>query len=68
MESEGSRNEEDVSMKLLPNEGEVPDYKSVGNEDVSISCSQVSENVSSEPETYEAYIKRIEVLRYFHNW
>ena len=68
MESEGSRNEADVSMKLLPNEGEVPDYKSVGNEDVSLSCSHVSENVSSTDESLETLIKRMEVLLYFHNW
>ena len=31
MESEDSTNEEDVSMKLLSNKGEIPDYKSGEN-------------------------------------
>ena len=62
MESEGSRNEEDVSMKLLPkNEGEVPDDKSGGNEDVSITSSQGSETF---PDTSSV---DWEVLHYFHN-
>ena len=50
MESEDSPKEEDVSMKLLPNEGEIPDYKSGGNLDVSITQSEEFEDVS---DTYE---------------
>ena len=67
MESEDSPNEEDVSMKLLPNEGEVPDYKSGGNEDVSISRSQESENALDTFVDWEVYKEHMKVLRYFHN-
>ena len=65
MEGDGSRNEEDVFMKLLPNEGEVPDYKSVGKEDVSISRSQEFENVS-DTSSVDSEVD-IEVLHYIHN-
>ena len=67
MESEGSPNEEDVYMKLLPNEGEVPDYNSVGNEDVSISRSQEFENVPNKPVDREVDKEYMKVLCYFHN-
>ena len=50
MKSEDSPKEEDVSMKLLPNEGEIPDYKSGGDLDVSITQSEEFEDVSN---TYE---------------
>ena len=66
MESEGSQNEEDVSMKLLPNEKEVPNYKSGGNEDVSISQRPEIENASNF-EFWERLEKQFEVLCYFHN-
>ena len=64
MESEGSRNEEDVSMKLLPkNEGEVPDDKSGGNEDVSTTWSEGSDT----SDTSDTSSVDWEVLHYFHN-
>lgn len=50
MESEDSPKEEDVCMKLLPNEGEIPNYKSGGDLDVSINQSEEFEDVLDMPE------------------
>ena len=46
MKSEDSSNEEDVSMKLLLNKAEIPDYESGGNLDVSINGNEEFENIS----------------------
>ena len=45
MESKDSASEEDVSIKLLPNKGEVPDYKSGGELDGTISGNEEFEHV-----------------------
>ena len=45
MESEDSANEEDVSMKLFPNQGEVPDYKSAGDSDGTLSGREESKDL-----------------------
>ena len=56
MESEDSSNEEDVSMKLLLNKAEIPDYESGGNLDVTINGNEEFENISDTRE-YK-YLKR----------
>ena len=48
MESEDSANEEDVSMKLFPNKGEAPDYKSAGDSDGTLSGREESEDLFKE--------------------
>lgn len=53
MESEDLANEEDVSTKLLSNKREIPDYKSGGDLDVTISGSEKFENISDTDEYIE---------------
>ena len=44
MEKGDSANEEDVSIKLLPNKGEVPDYESAGDLDGTLNGNEESED------------------------
>ena len=53
MESEDLANEEDVSTKLLSNKREIPDNKSGGDLDVTISGSEKFENISDTDEYIE---------------
>ena len=53
MESEDLANEEDVSTKLLSNKREIPDCKSGGDLDVTISGSEKFENISDTDEYIE---------------
>ena len=59
MESEDSANEEDVSMKLLSNKGEVPDYQSGGNLDVTYNESEEFLHISDTDE-YKALREELE--------